>query len=250
MATHRVGVTLGLLVLLGREGRLGDEGPQPGVVGRLGEVGQLVVGHRQLFAQLAKTGGNLRQAALDEGSGHPTQSTLPRVRPPQAFRPARHVPHLLLHALVAAGLAACGGGSGDEGSPCGPIRRESLDSAYLVHVLDDDAPIEYTSSPPTSGPHKPTPPIGGVVDEPIPEPIQVGVLERGDVLLQYLPSIDAAERAALEALAGERVTVAPNPDLNEPVVATAWVFKQSCGAVDVGELQQFMDERIGKGPDG
>lgn len=153
----------------------------------------------------------------------------------------------LLGAIAAA--SACGAGSGDEGA-CGPITRESLDPAYLVHVLDGGDDVEYTSDPPTSGPHQPGPPVAGVVGEPLPRPVQVGILERGDVLLQHDPDLGAAARADLEALAGDRVVVAPNPDLPAPVVATAWLFTRACRAVDVEPLQQFVDERVGNGPEG
>lgn len=245
VAAHGIGMPLGFLVLPLGQGRLGDKRAQAGVVGGLGEVGQLVLGDRQLLAQLAKAGGDLRQAALDEGSGHPEQSTLPPVRPPQAFR---LVP-LICVVVAAASLAACGSGDGGSAA-CGPVRRESLDSAYLVHVLDDDRPVQYTSNPPTSGPHKPTPATGGVLDEPISKPIQVGVLERGDVLLQYRPSLDAADRSTLEGFAEDRVTVAPNPDLDDAVVATAWLYKRSCSDVDPDAIEQFVADRVGKGPEG
>lgn len=149
--------------------------------------------------------------------------------------------------LVVAG--ACGANDGPSAA-CGPTTREALDPAYLVHVLEDDAGIEYTSDPPTSGPHQPGPAAGGRLDEPITRPVQVGILERGDVLLQHDPDLPAADLEALRALAGDRVVVAPNPDLPDPVVATAWLFKRTCDAVEAPALQDFIDERVGKGPEG
>lgn len=155
-----------------------------------------------------------------------------------------------LRAITAATLAvgALGCGS-DAASGCGPIRREALDSEYLVHVIDVDAPVEYASDPPTSGPHQPSPPVSGVVDAPIPRPIQVGILERGDVLIQHRPDLDADALEALRSLAATGVVIAPAPDLPDPVVATAWVHKRSCAEVDVDALQAFVDERLGKGVD-
>jgi hypothetical protein len=144
-------------------------------------------------------------------------------------------------------MAGCAGGGG--GEACGPATREALDPAYLVHVLGDEQDLEYRSDPPTSGPHLPAPALGGVVDEPISRPLQVGVLERGDVLLQHDQDLPAGDRAALEALAGPGVVVAPNPDLPAPVVATAWLFKRTCEEVDVPALEAFIDERQGKGPE-
>ena len=154
-------------------------------------------------------------------------------------------------ALVAGALTGCGddtGGAGGAGA-CGAITREALDPAYLVHVLDEEAPVEYTSDPPTSGPHKPSPPVEGVVAAPLSRAVQVGVLERGDVLLQHQPDLPAGPLAELEALAGAGVVVAPNPDLPDPVVATAWLYKRTCGQVDAPALQEFIDERAGKGPE-
>lgn len=159
-------------------------------------------------------------------------------------RPARL---LALAGLLA--VAGCGDGSAGAGA-CGPITREALDPAYLVHVLGDDGTVEYTSDPPTSGRHQPGPEIAGVVDEALPRPIQVGILERGDILVQHDPELARRDRAALEALAGPGVVVAPNPDLPAPIVATAWTYKRTCTEVDRAELQEFVDERAGKGPEG
>jgi len=162
----------------------------------------------------------------------------------------RPSPTIAAVALALGLLTACGDDGGSGGSAgCGPATREALDPSYLVHVLGD-ADVDYTSDPPTSGPHQPSPAVGGAVDDAITRPIQVGILERGDVLLQYLPSLGDDELVELEALADDHVVVAPNPDLDDPVVATGWLFKQSCDSVDVEALTQFVAERVGNGPEG
>ena len=150
---------------------------------------------------------------------------------------------------VAVAAAACGSSGGGDAA-CGPITREALDPAYLVHVLGDDKNLEYTSDPPTSGPHQPTPPVTGVVEDPLSRPVQVGILERGDVLLQHDPDLPATDLTLLESLAGDGVVVAPNPDLPAPIVATAWLFKRTCDEMDAGALQEMIDEHKGKGPGG
>jgi len=154
-------------------------------------------------------------------------------------------------AAVAATLLAllASGCGGDDDRACGPILREALDPAYVVHVLGTDTDVEYTSDPPTSGPHQLAPPAQGVLDEPLARPVQVGVLERGDILLQHDPDLTAEELAVLADLAGDGVVVAPNPDLSSPIVATAWLYKRTCDAVDRAALEEFIDERQGKGPD-
>ena len=167
-------------------------------------------------------------------------------------------------AALALTLSSCGddgGGSADASTTsttsttsstlepvCGPIVEEALDPGFLMHVLGEEG-VEYTTDPPTSGPHQAGPDVAGVLVDPLSRPIQVGVLERGDVLLQHRPDLPADQLAELEALAGDRVVVAPNPDLDDAVVATAWLYKRTCDAVEVDALREFVDARVGKGPD-
>jgi hypothetical protein len=248
---HRIGVALGVLVLPLGQRRLRHQRAEPGVVRGLGQVGELLVRHRQLVAELLEARADLGEATLDEGPGHarqcmPDRRPLPVCDDARMTRPSRRRPAM---ALVLAGsiLAGCGGG-GAEGA-CSAITREALDPSYLVHVLGDEAGVEYLSDPPTSGPHQPGPPVEGVVDDPLPPAVQVGILERGDVLVQHDPGLDDTDRRQLEGLAGEHVVVAPSPDLDDPVVATAWVFKRTCGSVDRDALQEFIEERVGHGPE-
>jgi drug/metabolite transporter (DMT)-like permease len=167
-------------------------------------------------------------------------ATLPR-RPP--------VPSAAALLLVAVVLVGCGDDDGGGGSAsCEPARREALDPASANHVLagSTDEP-GYRTDPPTSGPHAPGSPRSGVLDEPLTRPAQVGSLEAGGVLLQHRDLSDD-ELADLAALAGDGVAVVPNPDLPERVVATAWLFKQACDAVDVDALQGFVDAHLGQAP--
>jgi hypothetical protein len=86
-----------------------------------------------------------------------------------------------------------------------------------------------------------------VLDEPLARPVQVGLLEAGSVLIQHR-DLDPAAEQDLEALAGEDVVVAPNPDLDDPIVATAWLHKLTCSTVDADALQQFVADHVGGGP--
>lgn len=151
-------------------------------------------------------------------------------------------------ALVAV-LAACGGDD-DASGACGPVRREPLDSR-AVHVLPGADEPEYRTDPPTSGPHLPSPSTEDVRDEPIAPPVQVGLLEEGNVLLQHV-GLSEADRTAVEGLAGDGVIVAPAEALPDDaaVVATAWVTKQACTAVDVDALETFAADHADQGPGG
>jgi hypothetical protein len=104
----------------------------------------------------------------------------------------------------------------------------------------------FVTNPPTSGPHRPGVHPTGVLTQPIEGGVQVSMLEGGAVLVQYRGMNDA-DRAELEALAGGQVTVAPNPSLPAPVVATAWTYKLSCQGVDTKALSEFIKDHAGKG---
>ena len=155
---------------------------------------------------------------------------------------------VLVGGLVLVAVLAAGCGDGDGSGACGPVRREPLDSRS-VHVLPGAEEPEYRTDPPTSGPHLPAPSTEDVRDAPIAAPVQVGLLEEGNVLLQHA-GLNDDERAEVEALAGDGVIVAPADALPDDaaVVATAWVTKQVCGAVDPTVLATFAADHVDKGP--
>ncbi|MGQ0433975.1 MAG: DUF3105 domain-containing protein [Microthrixaceae bacterium] len=162
----------------------------------------------------------------------------------------RSLPCLGLIAIGALLIVAAACGDSAEVRACDPIERQPLDPASQVHVLGDGADVEYATDPPTSGPHASGTSVDGVVDAPLSRPAQVGVLERGDVLLQHAPDLPAAQIERLEGLAAPGVVVAPNPDLPAAVVATAWTHARRCSSLDVDALRAFIRDRVGKGPDG
>ena len=165
---------------------------------------------------------------------------------------------LLLGAVGAllVGSAACSGGTsdGDAGpaAGCGEVVRERFDPDSAVHVLPGGDEPTYLSDPPTSGPHAPTSPVGGVREEPLARSEQVGLLEAGIVIVQHDPSVTGDALVALEGLAdAERVLVAPNADLPSPIVATAWTHKLRCTSLDDGgedALRAFAEDRAGRSP--
>lgn len=155
---------------------------------------------------------------------------------------------VLVLALSATSLLGCGGSGGAESAACRPPQRERLDT-NLGHVLPGAPQPRYISDPPTSGQHQPSPPLRGFVDKPISRPVQVGQLEEGAVLVQY-HDLDPDDIEALEPLVDDHVAIAPNADLPDGarIVATAWVWKQVCNAVDVEALEAFVTAHAGKGP--
>ncbi|HEX2038561.1 MAG TPA: EamA family transporter [Acidimicrobiales bacterium] len=150
----------------------------------------------------------------------------------------RRIPMATAAVVLMLLLVGCRGGAGPGGATaCGAAVREPLDPAATRHVLPGAPEPTYATDPPTSGPHQAGPSPTGVVDEPLPRPVQVAVLEQGGVVVQYR---EAGDRAALAPLGGERVVVAPNPALPVRVVATAWRQKLACTSLDVDTLRAFI----------
>ena len=160
--------------------------------------------------------------------------------------PVRRAALLAMTAVVLAGAASAGCGWRSHRAACDAPVHEQLDPASTQHLFSGAAEPTYLSDPPTSGPHRLGNHPTGVLSAPISRPVQVAMLEGGAVLLQYR-TLPAARRSELEKLAGGAVTVAPNPSLPAPVVATAWTFKQTCRSVDPPALRRFIAAHAGKG---
>ena len=166
--------------------------------------------------------------------------------------------HLTLAGALAGGLSGCSAAEvtapdvtaseGQVESACGPVVVERLDASSALHLLPGAPEPNYLSDPPTSGPHLSGRPPMGTLDAALDRPTQVLVLETGGVLIQHR-DLSGDEVASLQALASDQVVVAPNPSLPAPVVATAWLTKQTCPGVNLDALSRFVGDHLGQGPD-
>jgi drug/metabolite transporter (DMT)-like permease len=170
------------------------------------------------------------------------------VHPPARLRrlPMQPVGPVILLVIVALAVVPAMSCSSGGSAACAKAHNEALDP-NLGHVLPSGAQPQYTTDPPTSGPHTPGALPGGVLAQPLTRPSQVGALEAGVVLIQY-HDLSQADVETLSQLARDKVVVAPNPDLPDRVVATSWLNKQVCSAVDVPELRGFVRNHQGRGP--
>ena len=146
--------------------------------------------------------------------------------------------------VLAASATACS--STSAASACAAAKPEAI-NPDLHHVFAGAPEPTYTTDPPTSGPHTPGALPTGALTHPLARPAQVGILEAGVVLLQYR-DLSAAELQSLTDLITDKVVVAPNSSLPDRVVATAWLFKQTCSGVDAAALKGFIRTRVGHGP--
>ena len=129
---------------------------------------------------------------------------------------------------------------------------QTLANQGQEHLQPGQDYTAYNSTPPTSGPHDPSPAPCGISSQPIANTVQVHDLEHGVVMVQYRPGLDSAQVTALQALGrsySSHVIVAPYPSLPTPVAATAWTKLMRLDRADVGKLRRFIDRFRQRGPE-
>ena len=151
--------------------------------------------------------------------------------------PRQHLTVGTTLSLLVATLVSCG-----TGEPiCGLPRQEPPDPASSLHVFDDSA-LEWSSTAPTSGPHRAAVPRGGLQVDEVHELDQIAFLEAGGVVVQV-----RGEQVpdAVADLASSTVMIAPRSELSDTVVATAWTWRLRCSGIDIGPLRSFISDRAG-----
>jgi hypothetical protein len=119
-------------------------------------------------------------------------------------------------------------------------------------VVVEDTPGEEPGPvvlAPTSGAARGAPACGWR-RSPLPPTEQVATLASGVVLVQHGPQATDEDRRVLEDLAHrDRVAVAPNPDLDDAVVATAWRHRMPLDRARRELLDAFVTGHADRAPD-
>jgi hypothetical protein len=133
-----------------------------------------------------------------------------------------------------------------EATPIAGIERFEVESADHT-----EEPVDYPQDPPAGGDHYPAWQKCQVYDEPIPNEPAVHSQEHGAVWLTYQPDLPEADVEALAAFSdGQRyVLISPYPDLDSPIVASAWGAQLRLDDVDDPRLPEFIARFAGNGPE-
>ncbi|MDQ2652491.1 MAG: DUF3105 domain-containing protein [Chloroflexota bacterium] len=173
----------------------------------------------------------------------------------------RYAP-LIVAALVSA-LSLSSGLAQDAGTPAAGVSTDLFDPAvaeatpisgvatFTVESADHtEDPVEYAQDPPAGGPHAPAWQKCAAYDAPIRNENAVHSQEHGAVWITYQPDLPEAEVKALDKLAETRyVLVSPYPDLEDPIVASAWGAQLRLDAADDPRLGAFIERYAGNGPE-
>lgn len=134
-------------------------------------------------------------------------------------------------------LTSCGDDT--PSADCGPSTVEQVDSR-LYHLLPSSPSPSYLTDPPTSGPHVSGLRVTGVQNRALTGIEQVSTLELNIVIVQYGSAISADDRAGLERLAGDQVTVAPSGKDDDRVIVTGWMTKMTCVGASPDAVTAFI----------
>jgi len=191
--------------------------------------------------------------------------------------------YLYLVVFAAAGVVLLGvalallafGGSGGGGSSAGGLIQTKTCTEEVhkglkpAHLTSPDAPVNYNSFPPSSGPHYQQPAPWGIYPDTIKQTILVHNLEHGGIVIQYGPGVSQSDVEKLQSFYRDDpygLVVAPYSRLKKQIAATAWnepAYSQNrdanfnqidpghgyvltCNGFDGGALGDFRDKHRNK----
>ena len=164
----------------------------------------------------------------------------------------------LLFAVVAAG---CGLSPADEplegaDGDCPAVDRPApaeLEVGVITEFEDFGAghvlcPVEYETSPPTSGDHFPTWQNCGFYTEPIRDETAVHSLEHGAIWIAYDPELDATIQDDIATVVGldGHYLAAPYPGLQNPIVLSAWQRQLAVDSLSDPAVAEFVERQLGR----
>jgi hypothetical protein len=178
---------------------------------------------------------------------------------------------ILLAGGVLAVVAFGGGGGSASGalistSSCTEQQFKGLKPA---HLNNPNAPVDYNSFPPSSGPHYAQPAPWGIYPDSIKQTILVHNLEHGGIVIQYGNEVSKSDVQKLESFYQDDpygLVVVPYDKLGSKIAAAAWnepAYSQNqdanfdkvdaghgyvltCSSFDKGALSKFRDQRRNK----
>ena len=106
-----------------------------------------------------------------------------------------------------------------------------------------EGPVDYAQNPPAGGEHAPAWLNCGVYTEPVPNENAVHAQEHGAVWVTYDPDLVTGDAlTTLQASVPSTYSVlSPMPDLQAPVIVSAWANQVELDGVDDPRLQEFVD---------
>lgn len=136
-----------------------------------------------------------------------------------------------------------GGREEDPAQPPPEVPPEGVKTYPATTNRNVSGPVDYETDPPTSGDHAPYWLNCGFYSEPVENEAAVHSMDHGAVWIAYRPDLPRDQVDVLRGLAGEEYVIAsPYPNLQAPVVATAWRNQLTLEGANDPRLRQFVDQ--------
>lgn len=137
---------------------------------------------------------------------------------------------------------------------------QSEDFSRAIPVIGDSSHIpvgsqlpEYTSNPPSSGPHYAQTVRSGFRTEAIPDQNIIHNLEHGDVWIAFHPRIGESAQNDLKKFGAAKVVITPREANETDIALVAWgridTFDLEDGAVPEERIRDFITRYLLKGPE-
>ncbi|HCE30974.1 hypothetical protein A2778_05520 [Candidatus Daviesbacteria bacterium RIFCSPHIGHO2_01_FULL_40_24] len=161
-------------------------------------------------------------------------------------------------------------GAKDQAKLNQPLIGEAIASQGANHV-PESTKEEYSTNPPTSGPHYANSQPAGIYDKPIPDGNLIHSMEHGAVILWYKPSsgtdnqvTEGTESAKTNGLSEQDIDrlkqifgsvsvskkiMIPRDSLDVPIALTSWGRLLKLQTIDEDRIKTFMETNEDRGPE-
>lgn len=134
-----------------------------------------------------------------------------------------------------------------------PLAGKEVAIQNAVHVSEGESHEEYSTNPPTSGPHYGSGVAGaGIHEEEVADELLVHSLEHGAVILSYKADLPEEEVARLTdvftSAAGKKIMV-PRENLDVPVALTSWGRILKLKEINEASIKNFIEVNSDRGPE-
>lgn len=138
-------------------------------------------------------------------------------------------------------------------APKGEDFSQSIPLLEALHIAEDSPLPEYTSNPPTSGPHFAQTARSGFRDNAISDQNVIHNLEHGDVWISYNPRITDSIIKELKPFGATKVIVTPREANDTDIALASWgrldKFDIENNTLPVERIKDFIKRYTGKGPE-
>lgn len=138
-------------------------------------------------------------------------------------------------------------------APKGEDFSRAVELLPAAHIPVGSPLPEYTSNPPSSGPHYAQTARSGFRTGAIPDQNVIHDLEHGDVWIAYHPRIGESAQNELRKFAAGKVIITPREANDTDIALVAWgridTFDLEGGAVPEERVRDFIKRYLNKGPE-